>query len=310
MSFKRTVSILFSIIISFLILFIAVKYFDQIIKLLKRINIWWFLLGIACYFCNYLFRAYRLWFYGGKRGRFFPDYLKISGLHGFNSYFLPLRGGDLTLPLLLKLHAGVPLVQGGKILVRARVLDIYLLGFLLIGATLFTPTNLPEKWRAIFIMIGVGFIILPYVATYIVRESPARLKKPAQKIIGNELPAYPRAKESLLSFMIWFWTGCTVFCVIQSLDIPLSFLDVWFMATIQLPLQLLPVQGFANTGNHEAGWIIALSLLGVNPEQGLPFALSSHLLIICYVVFLGVLALLIPTKMDTVARVDPFKHSV
>ena len=99
----------------------------------------------------------------------------------------------------------------------------------------------------------------------------------------------------IVSLVVWFWTGCTTFCVIKSLSIPLDFMDVWFLAAIQLPLQLFPLQGLANAGNHEAGWLAALSLLGINPAEGLPLSMASHVIFICYVAVLGSIALMLPS---------------
>jgi uncharacterized membrane protein YbhN (UPF0104 family) len=296
---NKLATTLCSTIIFGLIIVVAFRYYEQVGGLIKKIDLGWFALGIACYFCNYLCRASRIWIYAKKRGRFFPDYVKISGLHGFNSYFLPLRGGDLTLPFLLSLHVGIPLIQGSKILVRARLLDIFVLGFILIASTLLTPTDLAAKWRTLFFLAGMGFIALPYAATFLVRKGSRGLTGWTRKIIGDEQPAYPQLKESLLSLLVWFWTGATVFCVIRSLGMPLSFFDVWFVATVQLPLQLLPVQGLANAGTHEAGWVIALSMLGIQPQQGLPLALSSHVLIIAYVCLLGLAAVLTPSPRSS-----------
>jgi hypothetical protein len=55
-------------------------------------------------------------------------------------------------------------------------------------------------------------------------------------------------------------------------------------------LQLIPVQGFANAGNHEGGWIAALAILGVPVSEGLEFALTSHAIILLYVLLLGLFA--------------------
>lgn len=306
---NRLLSILFSAVIFGLIVAVGTRYYSQVGELITRVEIRWFAAGIACYCCNYLCRAYRVWLYGKKKGRFFPVYVKISGLHGFNTYFLPLRGGDMTLPFLLRFHVGIPLLQGGRILIRARMLDIFLLGFLLISATLLTPSEISFRWQGMFIVAGMCLIALPYIATFLVQNSPGWMGKWFQKIIGEELPSNPNVQESLLSLLIWFWTGCTIFCVIRSLDMPLSFLDVWLLATIQLPLQLLPVQGLANAGNHEAGWVIALAMLGVEPEQGLAFALSSHLLIISYVVLLGAVAVLLPSGQAPEEASGSVSHS-
>jgi uncharacterized membrane protein YbhN (UPF0104 family) len=65
------------------------------------------------------------------------------------------------------------------------------------------------------------------------------------------------------------------------------------MISVQLLFQLIPIQGFANAGNHEGSWIAALSILGIPASSGLVFALATHALVFVYVVSLGVVSLLI-----------------
>ena len=57
-------------------------------------------------------------------------------------------------------------------------------------------------------------------------------------------------------------------------------------------MQLIPVQGFGNSGNHEGGWVAALVLMGFQPDEALRFALTSHAVVLVYVLILGVVALL------------------
>ena len=70
----------------------------------------------------------------------------------------------------------------------------------------------------------------------------------------------------------------------------------------QLPLQLIPIQGFANSGNHEGGWIAGLALLGIPTSEAVDFSLTSHALLIIYVLALGIVALItrmISTRQTT-----------
>ena len=251
-----------------------------------------------CYFANYLSRAYRIRFYSHSQFALFPDTFRITCLHGFASYFLPMRSGDLTLPAFLKFYHGFPLIKGSRILLRARLLDVLSLGLLLTGATVCSSSQLDLSWRFIFFITGLTFAGLPYLLVALVRLKKGWVYEKLSRIESGEgaVIKYPSGKEIVQSMIIWFWTGCTLFCVIRSLDIPLAFLDVWFFAAIQLPLQLLPLQGLANSGNHEAGWLLALKLLGVEPSSSLPLTLASHILLIGYVSLLGLVALVLPTK--------------
>ena len=75
------------------------------------------------------------------------------------------------------------------------------------------------------------------------------------------------------------------------MQLPISPSDIAFLIAIQLLMQLMPIQGFANSGNHESSWAAALMLLGFPADLSLKFALTSHAIILIYVLILGLLAL-------------------
>ena len=85
---------------------------------------------------------------------------------------------------------------------------------------------------------------------------------------------------------IWAAVGSCFYCTIKAVGLSLGIGEVWLLISINLPLQLIPIQGFANTGNHEAGWVGALALLGISANEGLRFALTSHALLLSYVLAL------------------------
>jgi hypothetical protein len=89
------------------------------------------------------------------------------------------------------------------------------------------------------------------------------------------------------SIGIWFAIGGCLFCAARAVGLALGPGDAVFLISVQFPLQLIPIQGFANAGNHEGGWIAALALLGVPASSGLIIALASHSLVFLYVVSLG-----------------------
>jgi len=292
---SKILSFVLSALLLVLILIIAIYNHKTFVQVMGQAQLSWIGMGLGCYFFNYMTRAYRLWMLSQKQVSFFPAALKSSCLHGFYSYFLPLRSGDISLPLLLRFNAGLPLVQGGAVLFRARLLDLFSLGLLLSGASLFSAPQLQPFVRGIFILTGVSLLVLPYGVIFLLKIGNNKLINALSKRVGEVTVTYPAGREMMVSLLVWFWTGCTTFCVIKSLAIPLEFMDVWFFAAIQLPLQLSPIQGMANAGNHEAGWLAALGLLGITPVEGLPLSMASHVILICYVALLSSLALMLPS---------------
>ncbi len=293
---KKISAIALSLLIFLVIAAVAIRYRTELSQTLRKADWQWLIAGLGCYFANYLSRAYRIRSYSHNQLRLFPDTLRITSLHGFASYFLPMRSGDLTLPAFLKFYHKIPIIQGSRILLRARLLDILSLGLFLIGATLFSAPQLELPWRLLFLFTGLVFVGLPYLLIAMVKWKKEWLFGKLRQLETGEGKKinYPSGKELLQSLLIWFWIGCTTFCVIRSLDIPLAFLDVWFFAAIQLPLQLLPIQGLANSGNHEAGWLVALKLLDIAQADAMAVTLASHIIFISYVLLLGAVAALLP----------------
>ena len=94
-------------------------------------------------------------------------------------------------------------------------------------------------------------------------------------------------REVVQSIGIWVAIGGCLFCAARAVGLVLGPGDAIFLISVQFPLQLIPIQGFANAGNHEGGWIAALTILGIPAATGLVIALTSHALVFLYVVSLG-----------------------
>ena len=289
----------FSLAISFLLLTIVavICYLERttLLALLKEANLTWLSVGFASYICNYLLRTWRLYILTNFQKIAFTSLLKISCLHGFFSYFLPLRSGDLSLPLLLKKESGISLAAGSAVLVKSRLLDMVSLGSFLALSTAFSFEHVTTNYLLLFGICSFCLIAIPYALVFLLRFDKIATLRLFQKLPRDFQLKHYTAVELILSFFIWFFVGCTLFFVVVALSIPLSFLDIWFLTAIQLPLQLVPIQGVANAGNHEIGWMAGFSVLGVSPDLGLGFALASHVAIILYVALLGIVGLLIPT---------------
>lgn len=89
---------------------------------------------------------------------------------------------------------------------------------------------------------------------------------------------------------IWVFMYAGQLCVVRAMGLDLTLSEILFISAIQFPLQLMPVQGLANTGNHEGGWVTAMALMEFSTAQGLEYALVSHGILIVYVGFLGLLS--------------------
>ena len=281
----------FQEIISYIIAALVILMFylngHEIWDAIRKVNISWFLIGLCCYFANYLLRAYRLRTLSRLRFSIWPQGIRTACVHGFATYILPFRTGDLTLPMLLKSSAGIELKEGGWILVKARLLDLSALGIITVVSAVCLPIPIQPVFRWGWIATGLALALCPWVLKCLGNLGNMPTPKLLQRILafGREITISRR--ELVESLGIWMAVGTCYYCTAKAVDLPLDMGGVWFLVTVQLPLQLIPLRGVANAGNHEGGWLAALSLLGFSMSEGLNFALTSHAILLTYVLALG-----------------------
>jgi len=275
------------IILALVIGSVFIKQWPQLVKVFEEVNIWWVIGGLCSYFINYCLRGCRIKTISNVNLHLFPDAVHVACLHGLITYLLPLRTGDLSLPVILKSVAKIDIRAGSKILLTIRMLDISILGFLTLLAAIFSHVVIGFFVKILWISIGLGMIFAPAVLKCFSKYGQLLRISFVTKIskFGNLRPI--GLKEIFQTFGIWFAVGCSLFCTVRAIGLPLNPLDIWFIVTIQLPMQLMPVQGIANSGNHEGGWIAALLLLGYTASEGLKIALASHTILLFYVILLS-----------------------
>ncbi len=290
----RMISLTISIVLFLTIILLVVDNRRELLAILHKTEKNWLFGGFLCYLASYCLRSIRMNLYANDLKKKPLISFNITALHGFSTYFVPLRLGDISLPPLLRLYGNIPIIDGTRILIRTRILDLQGLGFFLLAATLYAPPFSEIPWRGIFFTTALMLMSVPYLLP-ILSKFEFSTKTIYFSWLHNDMyQRSPRTSEVITSLSVWLFIGLTTFCIIRSIGLQLSFLDVWFVSTVQLPMQLFPIQGVANSGNHEAGWIAALGLFGIPPAESLPLALASHIILICYVSLLGTIAAIIP----------------
>ena len=119
------------------ILVIAVYKGPELLEAIRKVRLDWAVAGLGCYLVNYLFRAIRLKIVSVNRLKLWPDTVHTVCFHGFATYMFPFRAGDLVLPIILKTVSNIKIADGGKMLVKARLLDFSTLGLWMLGAAAF-----------------------------------------------------------------------------------------------------------------------------------------------------------------------------
>lgn len=291
---RKHLSYFVSFLLAGIIVAIALVKSDSVVESLRNINVYWAVAGLGFYWINYLFRSMRFCSISENPLLLWPDAIKATCLHGLATYMLPFRAGDLTLPAILKSINNTSWIEGGRILIKSRILDISSMGILMIGAAVLTQVRISFLLRLGWMGIGIAMMISPVIISWLISSGARKSSSAFRKfILQFQTVSAIKRQEVIQSLGIWMAIGCCLFCAARAVGLSLGPGDAVFLISVQFPLQLVPIQGFANAGNHEGGWMAALAILGISASSGLVFALASHALVFVYVVSLGVVSLFI-----------------
>lgn len=259
----------------------------------KEISLLWAVLGLTGFLISYCFRAARVHVLTKSRIAVFPDAMYCSSLHGFATYMLPMRTGELSLPFILKSTAGIELKEGATILYKARLLDVLVLGFWLIVAAILPFSKLPMTYKVSMASLGLLMVSSPIVLGKLSGRFLSHFKRISGMAKAVAESSTFDKTEIMLSVTIWIASATMLWSIAAAMHLSMSMDELFFLVAIQLVMQLFPIQGFANSGNHESGWMAAMMMIGYPADISLQFALASHAIVLVFVLFLGFLALIL-----------------
>jgi hypothetical protein len=283
----------FSFLLAASVLGFFIFYRQEVSDAFKEISLSWAVIGLSCFLINYCFRAARVHVLTKRRIAAFPDAMYCSSTHGFATYMLPMRTGELSLPFILKSTAGIELKEGAAILYKARLLDVLVLGFWLIAAAILPYSKLPITYKVCMAVLGLLMVSSPVV----LGKLSGRFMVHFKRISGMARAVAESSRfdktEIMLSVTIWIASAAMLWSIAAAMHLSMSMDELLFLVAIQLVMQLFPIQGFANSGNHESGWMAAMMMIGYPADISLQFALASHAIVLVFVLFLGFTALIL-----------------
>ena len=295
MAFLRMMSNkhLFSGLLAISVIGLAFYSREEVMAALYGIQISWAIAGFFFILSNYCFRALRLNVLTRNKLPVWPQGVYCTSVHGFASYMLPLRSGDLSLPFLLKAISNMELKDGAKVLYKARLLEVFTLGIWLVAASLLPSLKLPTAIMITMAVSGILMILSPILLKKFFSLSLLPFEKFQRVARALAQTSKMNFLEIMLTFGIWTSIALGTWCIAAAIQLPIAFRDIVFLIALQLVMQLMPIQGFANSGNHESGWVGALVLMGIPADMALKFALTSHAIILVYVLIIGLIALIL-----------------
>ena len=172
------------------------------------------------------------------------------------------------------------------------------MGILMICAAILTQVPISFMLRLGWMGVGLAMMISPVIISWLISSGARKSSSAFRKfILQFQTVSAIKRHEVIPSLGIWTAIGGCLFCAARAVGLQLGPGDAVFLISVQFPLQLIPIQGFANAGNHEGGWIAALVILGIPASSSLVFALASHALVFVYVVSLGVVSLFVRRRL-------------
>jgi uncharacterized protein (TIRG00374 family) len=317
---RNLLTTLFSILLSVAVIVYVVSALDwQVVyDVLVHLNWGWLFLAWLVFLFNYVLRTLRFRVLIYTLDVPFRKLFSVACLHGMFNYLMPARSGEVSFPLLLKLRLSISLTESAVTLVTARFFDFATVALFLPAALIVFGHQLSP----VFIYSAFAFCGLVAVSgggmLWLVRKPAtplsltdrggamsqekvlSRLIKRVQKVwvslIGGLRLIDQRRQYKqllLLTIGIWLCVYTNYYLIVHSMGYEISYLHIAVVTIIMVPTKLLPVQGFANLGTHELGWVAGLALFGRSRDVSLAIAVGSHVILLWFVLILGGLGMLL-----------------
>ena len=278
---------------------------------LATANYGWMIFALMVFILNYVFRTIRLKWLMGADGIPFSKLMVVTSLYGMFNYILPAKTGEVSFIVLLNRRLNLPIVDGASMLLASRFLDFIVIAILLPFVLLVYWSVLPA-WLIATSLVFSGIVFSAIVLLIFYLRKPATTLQPAtshlSRSLGNRLlrPVH-QIQNGLraiyarrIHFKLLFWTAAIWLCVytnfyliILGLNYTANLYQVVVISVLMVPMTLLPFQGFANLGTHEIAWVTAFMLFGMPEETALSIAISSHFILLTFVLLLGASSLII-----------------
>ncbi|PIG94928.1 lysylphosphatidylglycerol synthase transmembrane domain-containing protein [Gloeocapsopsis sp. IPPAS B-1203] len=229
---------------------------------------------------------------------------QITCIYQFLNHILPVRSGELSLPLLLKRYSNYPYISSVASLLLTRIHDALALASIVsigVGVAVLQG-RIASFWLSslvlslVAIALVIGLFIFMTKNQQLARTSRARVTtykginnffikvNNLIKSFYNELLIYRQLSLhlKLFSYSILLWLAIFIlfWVVLQSLGFSMSFSEVVLGSSLANLTQLLPISTLGNIGTLEAGWVFGFTLLGFDSYRMLTAGIVMHVIVI------------------------------
>ena len=259
----------------------------------------WLGAGLGVFAVNYIMRTLRFRALLSTPQIDLRRALGVMMLYGMFNYLLPAKSGEVSYVWLSHRYLNTRLSEGTATLIATRFFDFGVIAVVLpvVLATFFEQL---ASWVLVsastycVLVVAAAVVLVRYLRSHSFPAPPPvsstsvcdRLCRVCRQVMlalrnidqrGNYLRLW------LLSGGIWLCVYTNFYCIVTSLGFDPTFLQMIVVSIILVPLTLLPVQGIANIGAHEAGFVTALSLFGYPIGAAVGIAVTSHVVLFLFV---------------------------
>jgi uncharacterized protein (TIRG00374 family) len=312
--FSSSTATLVSVIVTLVVAVVTARFLDLSLALeaLRSANLLWLLGAVTFFAFNYLLRAQRFRLLLDLDGKPLRAVLGVTMLHGLFNYLLPAKSGELSYLVLARKQLGTRLAQSAATLITARFFDLGIVALFVPIAVWQFDDELP-RWLILSSIIYSGVVLCSasLLVLYLRRSSApehrhrqgdgwwSRMMGGVHKTIDGIRIIDSReqyVKLWAVSLGIWLCVLMNYYCMTASLGFAPTLGQMVVMCLVMIPLTMLPLQGFANVGTHEAGWATALVLFGFSLEDALTLAVTSHVLLFAMFAALGLIGYAVSSR--------------
>lgn len=245
----------------------------------------------------------------------FRHALSVAAAHNMASYVLPLKTGEASLIVYLRLQCGTPAGIALAALLVSRFLDAAALcvGLAVACASLLGAGAAPEWMEGavlVLVLLAALFLLLSLRGDLLLRGLAAglRLLHVQRSQLGQRLlerthglahalraagGGWRLGLAVLATAPMWFTVFGFFALLAREFGIPASvtFLERAFGASLSTLFNLLPVNAAAGAGTQELGWVTGFHvILGVDERLALTSGIGVHLVQLFNVVLMGLCA--------------------
>ena len=273
---------------------------EAILRLLRNIDLPWLGIALLIFTANYVLRALRFRLLTYSETPPLARTFGISAIHGMLNYLLPAKLGELAYPLLARSHLGLSIPEGAATLIVARFWDFAIIALLLPMVAIGFSSDLPTWAQISMVTFPVLLTLLSVILLWFVSRTSSsghsssshggRLLMKLAGLVNGLKSVHGQGNHfrlALLSAGIWLCIYGNFYALVNALGLETTLLEMAVVSTVLLPLTLLPLQGLANIGSHELGWVTALGLFGHDIDTSLQIAVGTHILLLLLVLCLG-----------------------